>query len=190
MARGLVRIGLWLLLALALLVAVIFGAAILFGGDSTTRLVGVVLTVVALGIAYAAAFGLSRLHPKGWEEKQRRRREAEARPPDDIEGEVVIAGRGKLSREARLQLTPQGFDATHPRRSVTHAWNEVEKTFPTRIGGYHTLYAPPNAVAFKLRDGPLHQPSRSERITRWLMNADEMLPGLYERSATDVAELM
>jgi hypothetical protein len=67
---------------------------------------------------------------------------------------------------------------------------EVERVFPTRIGGYAALYAPPNAVAFKLRDGPQHQPSRSERISRWLMHADEMIPGLYERSATDIAELM
>jgi hypothetical protein len=191
MGRHLIRAALFVLLALALLVAVIFGAAIIFGGDSTTRLVGVVLTLVALAIAYATLIGLSHLPPPGWDERQRKKREAENRPPDDIGGEVVIHGRGRLSRDAVLRLTPDGFEATHPRRSVAHRWDEIADITPIGVGPVNPgVGRPANAVAFTLRDDPLHHPSRTERFTRLVAGGDDLVPGLYERSAPDIAELM
>jgi hypothetical protein len=195
MGRHLIRAGLFLLLAFAVLIVIVFGAAIIFGGDSTTRLMGVVLTLVGLAIGYLANFGLSRLPAPGWEEKQRERREAreaeENRPPDDISGEIVIHGRGRLSRDAELRLTPQGFEATHPRRSVAHTWDEIASITPVVVGPVPVgVTGTANSVGFKLRDGPFHHPSRAERFSRWFLHADELIPGLYERSPHDVADLM
>src|SRR4051812_47280118 len=105
MGRHLIRAALFAVLAFAVLAVVVFGPAIIFGGDSMTRLMGVVLTLVGLAIAYAAVGGLSRLPPPGWEEKHRKKLAAENRPPDDISGEIVPHGSGRLSRDARRSGT-------------------------------------------------------------------------------------
>jgi hypothetical protein len=191
MGRHLIRAALFVVLAFAVLVVVVFGPAIIFGGDSMTRLIGVVLTLVGLAIAYAAVGGLSRLPPPGWEEKHRKKLAAENRPPDDISGEIVLHGSGRLSRDAVLRLTPQGFEAKHRRRTVAHTWDEIARIFAAALGPTTPGCTPVrNSIAFKLRDGPLHHPSRTERFTRWFMGGDDIVPGLYERSAIDIADLM
>src|SRR3954471_18586630 len=191
MGRHLVRAALFMVLAFAVLVVLVFAPAIIFGGDSMTRVIGVVLTLVGLAIGYAAVGGLSGLPPPGWEEKHRAKLAAENRPPDDISGEIAIHGRGRLSRDAVLRLTPDGFQATHRRRTVAHRWDEVARIFAAALGPTPAGCTPVrNSIAFKLRDGPLHHPSRTERFTRWFMGGDDIVTALYERSAIDIADLM
>src|SRR4051812_22710693 len=108
MGRHLVRAALFMVLAFAVLVVLVFGPAIIFGGDSMTRVIGVVLTLVGLAIGYAAVGGLSRRPPPGWEEKHRAKLAAENRPPRRHQ-------RRDRDRRSRSAVTRCGA-APHPRR--------------------------------------------------------------------------
>jgi hypothetical protein len=54
MGGTIARIFLWVVLVLAWALVVIFGAAVFFGGDLFTRVVGLVIALIALGLVWEA----------------------------------------------------------------------------------------------------------------------------------------
>ena len=186
MGATLARILLWVLLVLAWALVVIFGAAVFFGGDLLTRVVGLVIALVSL----AAALGLQRTM----------RRFRHARPPSDTpppeplrppadldEGDFTFPGLGHFKDRTALHLDHEGFDALHlGKKTRRYSWGDVEdfRVVSLSIGG--GIYGRIPTVGVRLR-GRGH--SLGDRIGRWGTGADVLLPTVA-MAPDDLAKLL
>ena len=177
------RILLRVLMAFAWLLIIVFGAAILFGGDTTTRLTGAALTAIGVGLALAARAGLRRTAPAPPPAPP-------PRPPDDIEKETLILGRGRLSRGATLRLNATGLELHHRKKTITFAWNDVSEFKVVYLGSGQPGVRGTPLVGYSLRETPLRPRKRSEKFTHFMMGTDQTLPGIWERPPSELCPLL
>jgi hypothetical protein len=158
-ARSVVRFVLWLVLLAACGWALLFGAVVVFGGDTGTRLGGLVLAVAGGPVAVAARMALNRLPAA--------HKPSEERPavqlPDDAEDEFTLRGKGRFAKSVSLRVGADGFEVDARRRRLHQSWDDVER-FRDRNG----------TVGYTLRS---HR-SPIQRFARWVTGFDRSLPTL------------
>lgn len=175
MGRGLARVLLWCVVVIAWALVIVFGAAVAFGPDLLTRLVGLVIAVLSLAAALGTQRILRRFRPP---RPHLAAPVAEPpRPPADLDhGDFSFPGVGLFKDRTALHLDRAGFDALHLGRPRRYSWADVEefKIVTLSIGG-SALYGKVDTLAMKL-----HSRGRSlgDRIGRWLGGADEVLPAV------------
>jgi hypothetical protein len=166
---------LWAVVVLAWALVVIFGAAVFFGGDLLTRVVGLVIALFALAIA----LGLQRFLRRFRHAKPPAEPPEPVHLPDDLDaGGFDFPGVGHFKDRTALHLDRDGFDAIRMGKPRRYAWSDVEAFVPTSLyfgGPSGGVYGHLNAAAFRLR-GRGH--SLGDRIARWGTNADVILPSV------------
>jgi hypothetical protein len=189
MARTLARIFLWLIVVFAWLLVVVFGAAVAFGGDLFTRVVGLVIALISLGIALAAHGALRRF---GLMRPPRAKPAVEVEaihPPEDLSGGFSLHGVGwPWKNKIMLRLDTTGFEARGYRKMKRFAWDDVEAFLPVDFKTAPNPSVSPNihTVGFRLRG---HGKRLDERIGRWFGNADRILP-LLPMPPAETIEMM
>ena len=175
MAGRVGRLFLWVVVGLAWALVVIFGAAVFFGGDLLTRVVGLVIALVALAIA----LGLQRFLGRFRHAKPPAEKPEPLHPPADLDqGDFDFPGLGHFKDRTALHLDRDGFDAIRLGKPHRYAWNDVEAFLPVSLyfGGPNAVaYGRFNAAGFRLR-GRGH--SLGDRIGRWGTDADVILPSV------------
>jgi hypothetical protein len=173
------RFVLWLLLVAACGWVLLFGALIIFGDDTGTRLGGLVFAAGGGGVALAARMALNRLPAP---HKARRERPT-VHLPDDAEEEFSLPGTGPFAKRLGLRVGPDGFEVKTLRGTVRQAWDDVEHFRTVRIGiGYGSSV---EAVGYTVRG---HR-SLAQRFGRWMSGYDRSLPTL-EAPPKELAETM
>ena len=173
--KTLARIGLWVLLILAWALVVIFGAAVFFGGDLFTRILGFVIAVIAIGIASLVGRGLRVLRPPPGPPPPAP--ELIHLPENLDAGPVILPGAGVWKNHRALTIDRNGFESMRLFGKVKHfSWDEVESFKEVEI-----TVATTNMVVYPARvktTGFKHvgPPTLSRRIGRWFVDADEILP--------------
>ena len=175
MGKALARVLLWALVVIAWALVVIFGAAVFFGGDLLTRVVGLVVALISVGIALLARRGLRIIQPPPGPPPP---------PPELIHlpenldgGPVVLPGVGVWKHHRALTIDRDGFDAMRLLGKVKHfSWNEVES-----FGEVEIRIATANTIAYPARIQTtgfkrVGAPTLGQRIGRWYADSDEILP--------------
>lgn len=185
------RIFLWLVLILAWALVIIFGAAVFFGGDLLTRVVGLVIALIALAIA----LGIQRLMRRFRHAKPPRDQAESPEPPEPLHppadldhGDFDFPGLGHFKDRTALHLDRNGFDAIRLGKPHRYAWSDVEEFLPVsmQVGASGVLYGRFKTVGFRLRG---RGDSLWVRISRWGTDADILLPAVAMAPA-DLLPLM
>jgi hypothetical protein len=175
MLATLARVLLWIVVVIAWAPVVIFGAAVFFGGDLLTRVVGLVIALVSLGIA----LGLQRVLRRFRHAKPPAVKPEPVHAPADLDhGDVSFPGLGHFEDRTALHLDRDGFDAIRLGKPRRYAWSDVEEFVPVslQIGGpAGVLYGHFDTAGFRLR-GRGH--TIWDRIGRWGTDADVLLPAI------------
>ena len=179
--RSVLRFVLWLLLVAACGWALLFGAVILFGDDTETRLGGLAFVIPGAVVALAARFALKRLPapPKP------------VRPsvqlPDDAESEFSLRGTGPFAKRLGLRVGPEGFEIKSLAGTVRQSWDDVERFRAVRLGtpGLPRGFGSVEVVTYTVRG---HR-SLAQRFARRRTGFDRSLPTL-EASPKQLAEVL
>jgi hypothetical protein len=185
MGGTIARIFLWVVLVLAWALVVIFGAAVFFGGDLFTRVVGLVIALIALGIA----LGIQRVMRRFRHAKPPPVMPEPLHPPADLDhGDFDFPGLGHFKDRTALHLDRNGFDAIRMGKPHRYAWSDVEQFLPVtiHIGGAAVVYGNFDTVGFRLH-GRGH--TLWDKIGRWGTDADILLPAVA-LAPKDLADLM
>ena len=179
--RSVLRFVLWLLLVAACGWALLFGAVILFGGDTGTRLGGLAFAIPGGVVTLAAAIALKRLPapPKP------------VRPsvqlPDDAESEFSLRGTGPFAKRLGLRVGPEGFEIRSLTGTVRQSWDDVERFRAQRLGtkGLPRGFGSVEVVTYTMRG---HR-SLAQRFARRRTGFDRSLPTL-EAPPKQLAEVL
>jgi hypothetical protein len=168
------RVFLWLVLVIAWALVVVFGAAVVFGGDLLTRIVGLVIALIALAIA----LGTGRLMRRFRHAKPPAVKPEPLRPPPDLDhGGFDFPGLGHFKDRTALHLDRNGFDAIRLGKPRRYSWADVEsfRVVDISTGGASVVYGRIRTAAFALRG---RGDSFWGRVARWGTGADVLLPAV------------
>jgi len=181
--RSVLRLVLWLLLVAACGWMLLFGAVILFGDDTETRLGGLAFVIPGGVAALAAHFALKRMPAPP---KPARQRPA-VHLPEDAEGEFSLQGTGPFARRLGLRVGPEGFEIRSLTGTVRQSWDDVERFRAARLGttGLPGGFGSVEVVTYTVRG---HR-SLAQRFARWRTGFDRSLPTL-EAPPKQLAEVL
>jgi hypothetical protein len=181
--RSVLRLVLWLLLVAACGWMLLFGAVILFGGDTETRLGGLAFVIPGGVVALAAGIALKRLPAPPRPVRQ----PPSAQLPDDAESEFSLRGTGPFAKRLGLRVGPEGFEIKSLIGTVRQSWDDVERFRPVRVGttGLPRGFGSVEVVTYTVRG---HR-SLAQRFARWRIGFDRSLPTL-EAPPKQLAEVL
>jgi hypothetical protein len=183
-AQSLARGVLWLVLVLAWALVVVFGAAIFFGGDLLTRVIGLVIAAISLAIA----LGIQRFMRRFRHAKPPAVKPEPLQPPADLDhGDFSFPGLGHFADRTAIHLDRNGFDAIRLGKPHRYSWGDVEEFLPVKVHvGPGVIYGNFDTAGFRLRG---RGQSIWDKIGRWGTDADVLLPAVA-LDPNDVVEMM